>query len=84
MIKYTLSQYIAKWKYTYKMIQIIAKFDEILIIYWIWIDCTISIIIENFDMWFHKTKFGLQVLHLNEHKCVKKKHFVKKILSFEI
>jgi hypothetical protein len=31
------------------MIQIIAKINEVLIIYWIWIDYTISITIEKFD-----------------------------------
>jgi hypothetical protein len=73
-----LSQYIAKCKYTFKMIQIIAKLDKIWIIYLIWIDSTISIIIEIFDSCdFIKNKFGVQVFHLNEHKRVFKKKLLK-------
>jgi hypothetical protein len=67
----------------FKMIQIIAKLDEILIIYWIWIDYTISITIEKFDS-CDFTKTNGQVFHSNEHKCVENlKNFVKKLLSFE-
>jgi hypothetical protein len=40
-----------------------------LVIYWVWIDCIILIIIENFDPCLHKT-FGQVFLYSNEHKCV--------------
>jgi hypothetical protein len=51
-------------------------------IFWMWIDYTISITIKKFDLYDFTTKNG-QVFHSNEHKCVEKKHFVKKLLSFE-
>jgi hypothetical protein len=54
-----------------------------LIIYWIWIDCTISTTIEKFDSCDFTNKHMDQVFHLSEHKCVEKKHFVAKLLSFE-
>jgi hypothetical protein len=54
MIKYytcekiNMYQYTAKCKYVLKMIQIIIRLDEIPNhIYWIWIDCTISIPYEK-------------------------------------
>jgi hypothetical protein len=77
-----LSQYIAKCKYTQKMIQVIAKFNEVLSYILNINDCTISFIIENFDS-CDFTKKSRQVFHSNEHKCVEKKHFVEKLLSFE-
>jgi hypothetical protein len=46
-------------------------------VYWIWIDCTISIIIENFDS-CNFTKTFKQVFHSNEHKCVEKYILLKK------
>jgi hypothetical protein len=39
----------------------------------------------NWKLWFirfHKNTFE-QLFRLNEHKCVEKKHFVEKVLSFE-
>jgi hypothetical protein len=53
-----------------------------LIIYSIWIDCIISITIEKFDS-YDFTKTSRQNFHSNGHKCVEKKHFVEKLLSFE-
>jgi len=47
-----------------------------LIIYRIWIDCTILIIIEKFGS-CDFTKKSKQAFHSNEHKCVEKKHFVE-------
>jgi hypothetical protein len=52
-----------------------------LVIYWIWIDCTISITIEKFDSCDFTKTYG-QVFHSKKHKCVEKK-FVKKLLPFE-
>jgi hypothetical protein len=77
-----LSQYIAKCKHTQKMIQIIAKFYEVHSHILNMNNCTIPIIIERFDL-CDFTKKSKQVFHLNEHKCVEKKHFVKKLFSFE-
>jgi hypothetical protein len=52
-------------------------------IYWMWIDWTISITIEKFDSCDFKKKTIEQIFHSNKHKCVKKKHFDEKLLSFE-
>jgi len=50
-----------------------------LIIYWIWIDCTISITIEKIDS-CDFTKKSKQIFHSNEHiKRIEKTKFVKKI-----
>jgi len=49
-----------------------------LFIYWIWINCTISITIEKFDS-CDFTKKSKQNFHSNEHKCVGKKTFCWKI-----
>jgi hypothetical protein len=54
-----------------------------LFIYRIWIDCTISITIEKFDLNVISQKTYGQVFHSNEHKCVGKKHFVEKWISFK-
>jgi hypothetical protein len=54
-----------------------------LVIYWIWVDCTISITIKKFDS-YDFTKKSKQVFHSNKHKCVKRKHFFEKLFSFEI
>jgi hypothetical protein len=72
-----LSRYIAKCKYILKMIQIIAKLDEVLRLHF-----TISITIEKFDS-RDFTKTSWQVFHSNEHKCVYKKRILKKLLLFE-
>jgi hypothetical protein len=65
------------------MTQIIPKFDEVLsYILNMDQDCTISITIEKFDL-CDFTKKSKQVFHSNEHKCVEKKHFVEKLLSFK-
>jgi hypothetical protein len=53
-----------------------------LVIYWIWIDCTISITIEKFDSFDFTKTYGL-VFYLNEHKCVEKNHFVEKLPSLK-
>jgi hypothetical protein len=79
---YMLSQYTTKCKYTLKMIQIIEKFNEVLSYILNINDCNISFIIEIFDS-CDFTKKSRQVFHSNEHKCVAKKHFVEKLLSFE-
>jgi len=39
------------------MIQIIAKLEKYLVIYWVWVDCTISITIEKFDSYDFTKKF---------------------------
>jgi len=70
-----------KMQFFKKIIQIIAKFNE-LIIYWIWIDCTVSIAIEKLDSCDILKTYG-QVFHSNKHKCVEKT-FCWKLLSFEI
>jgi len=49
-----------------------------LIIYWIWVDCIISITIEKFDLCDFTKKYG-QVFHSNKYKCVEKKTFCGKI-----
>jgi hypothetical protein len=54
----------------------IEKINEILIIYWIWIDYTFSITIEKFDSCDFTKKFG-QVFHVNKHKCVEKNILLK-------
>ncbi len=41
-------QYIIKWKYNLKMIQILQHLMKYLDTYWIWVDCTISIPYEKF------------------------------------
>ncbi len=53
-----------------------------LVKYWIWIECTISIIIEKVDSCDFTKTYG-QMFYLNEHKCVEKNHFVEKLPSFE-
>jgi hypothetical protein len=47
-----------------------------LVIYWIWVDCTISITIETFDL-FDFTKKLDKVFFQIEQKCV------KNLISFE-
>jgi hypothetical protein len=63
----------------YKWFQNLMKY---LVIYWIWIDCTISIKIENLAHVISQ-KTSEQIFHSNEYKCVEKKHFVKWLHSFE-
>jgi hypothetical protein len=53
-----------------------------LIIYWIWIDCIISIRNKKFDLCDFTKTYG-QVFHSNEYKCVEKKKIVEKLLLFE-
>ncbi len=71
-----MSWYIAKCKYTFEIIEIIAKLDEIfnhiLNMNWLY----------NYNwkfwfMWFHKKRYG-QIFHSNGHKCVEKKHVVER------
>jgi hypothetical protein len=53
-----------------------------LFIYWIWLDCTISITIGKFDS-CDFTKKIWRSFSFKQAKCVEKKHFVEKLLSFE-
>jgi hypothetical protein len=78
-----LPQYIAKCKYIMKMIQTIAKLDEIFIhilnMNWLYH------FNYNWKVWLEcdsQKTYG-QVFHSNEHKCVEKKHFVEKWISFK-
>jgi hypothetical protein len=66
------------WKW-FKWFQNLMKY---LVIYWIRIDCTISITIEMFDSCDFSKK-SKQIFHSNERKCVEKTHLVKRLLSFE-
>jgi hypothetical protein len=69
--------------YIFKMIQIIAKLDEvfcyILNMSWLY---HFNYNWKVWLMWFHKKTSG-QVFHSNEHKCVEIKKIVEKIISFE-
>jgi len=79
---YMLSRYTTKCKYILKMIQTIAKLNDILSHILNMNSFTISITIKKFDSCDFTKKIG-QVFHSNEHKCLEKKHFVEKLLSFE-
>jgi hypothetical protein len=60
-----------------------GKKMKFLVIYWTWVDCTISITIKK--LWLIDfTKKSKQVFHSNKHKCVKRKKKFEKIFSFEI
>jgi hypothetical protein len=52
-----------------------------LIIYWIWIDYTISITIEILTYVISQKTYG-QVFYSNKHKCVEKK-IVENLFSFQ-
>ncbi len=56
------------------MIQIIAKLDELIISFQLQLKSLTHMISQ---------KTSRQVFHSNEHKCVRKNHFVEKLLSFE-
>jgi hypothetical protein len=76
-------QYIVKWKYNLKMIQIITTFDEIcrhmLNMSWLY---HFNSIWKIPLMWFHKKHLD-EVFHSNNHNYVFKKRFVENLLSFE-
>ncbi len=80
---YMLSRYTAKCKYILKMIQIIAKLDEVfshvLNMNWLY---HFNYNWKVWFMWFHKKTSG-QFFYSNKHKCVEKKHFIGKLPSFE-
>jgi hypothetical protein len=65
-------QYITKCKYTLKMIQIIVKLDEYLIIYWIWVDYTILVPYEKLHFCDFTKNYLDKIFHSNKHKCVEK------------
>jgi len=74
------SRYTTKWKYIVKWFKWFQNLMKYLVIYWIWIDCTIQLQLKSLTLVISQ-KTSEQIFH--EHKCVEKKHFVKRLLSFE-
>ncbi len=66
------------------MIQIIAKFDEVFCHIYIEYELIIPFQLQLKSLTHViSQKTSRKVFHSNEHKCVEKKHFVEKLLSFE-
>jgi hypothetical protein len=88
LINYMIKKYICKKNRTYnnilqivniyfKWFKSLQKLIKYLTIYWIWVDYTISIIIEKLDSYGFTKKKSKQVFHSNEHKHVEKKILLK-------